>query len=99
MELFFKFVFFTGSQTAANMALRLVCIQDLAYLLVESFVISWESLGKVFVYGGFRYTEVLRRCPDSSPGLNDVHSQLAGSFFDRVCHTVPSLLCPTIMNL
>lgn len=47
------FVFFAGRHAAADVALLLICIQNLPYRFVQLPVMLWQSLLKIFMYGGF----------------------------------------------
>ena len=86
----FSLVFLPGSQTAADMPLLLIQVQNLPHLGIKRGVILWEPLLKVFVDGGFRYPEMLCRGSHRCAVFNDVHSQFAGSALDGVCHGIPS---------
>jgi hypothetical protein len=86
-----QLVFLSGSLAAANMPLSLVQVQYLTHLLIECFVVLWESLGKVFMYRGFGKAEVFGCAANGGTGFYDIYGQRAGSFLDGICHIIPSL--------
>lgn len=88
--LLFPFVFFSGGQATPYMAFLLVSVQNVPYLGKKAVVKPWQPLCQILMYGGFGYPEACRCCADSGSGFNDVHSQLAGAFFDVVFHIIPS---------
>ena len=98
-DVYFPFVFLSCCHAAADMALSRVDVQDGADLGIKQAVALRQSLGKVLVDRGFGDAKMLRRSAHRSTGFDHVHSQFAGSFFDRVCHKLPSLVCATKENL
>ena len=77
----FTFIFFPGSHASADVSLLFVLIQNLPYLVIQSWIVFWKSVLQILMYRGFGDLKMLRRRSDGGAGLNDVHSQFAGSFF------------------
>ena len=79
----FTFVFFSGGHATSNMPLLFVSVQYLPYLLVEYGIVICKPLRYVFMHRGLGNVVVFGSGADGSAGFNHVHSQLAGSFFQR----------------
>ena len=77
-------VFFPGSQTAPDVALLFVYIQYLSHLLIEPAIAAGQALLEIFMYGRFGDAKVLGGGPHRGAGLDHVHSQFAGAFFDGI---------------
>jgi hypothetical protein len=77
-HILFTLIFFSGCHTTPDMALLLIHIQNLPHLLVQREIVLFQSVGQIFMYGGFGNTEMPGGGPDSGAGFNHVHSQLTG---------------------
>ena len=84
-------IFLFRCQSAADMSFRFVDFQYLLHLQIEPSVAPGQPLCQVFVYGGFTDSELLCSAPDRCIVFDDVHSQIAGSFFHEVMQRQHSL--------
>lgn len=92
----YSFVFLPGGDATPDVAFLLVQVEDPADLLIQCFITLGEPLLQVLVDGGFGDMKVFGGGADGSAGLNDVHSQLAGSLLYGIGHVYPSdaVCCP-----
>ena len=86
-------VFSAGGHAAPDVPFLSVQVQNLADLPVEQGIAVGQTLAQVLVYRGFGNTEMLRRGPHGSPGVDDVHSQLPGPVIHIVRHQIPLRCC------
>ena len=84
------FVFLSCGQTAPDVALLFVEVQDRTHLGIQGRIAIWQTLLQIFVHSGFGNTEVSRGSPDRGAGFDDVHSKSAGSFLYGLLHGDPS---------
>ena len=70
--LFFSSVFFACGSAAAQMALLLVCLQDLADTVEQTLVDETQLKGHVFMYRAFADSEVFRRFTHCGIMLHDI---------------------------
>lgn len=82
-------IFAAGSQPAADVALRLVLLQQRLDLKPERAVIQGQPFTDVLVDGGFADAELFGGGADSRPVLNEVKSQLLGSLFQIFFDSAP----------
>ena len=85
--IFMMQIFFSGSQTAADMPLRLVHLQNGADRFGQLGINMLHSVGNVLMHGGFGDPEFLRRFPHGGIGGNHKLCNLDRPFFDICLQT------------
>ena len=91
----FALILFPGGQTAPDVALALVFVQDQPHLGVQ-IRMALQPLGQILVDGGFGDAELLCRGANSSAGFDEVHSQVTGALVNVFFHRLPPMLCATV---
>lgn len=86
-------VFLSGGFSAAQMTLGFVPVEDGADLSIQASVNVTETLGQIFVNGGFGYAEMSGGIAHGGVVFNNVQSQLNGSLFNRVPNRAPLPYC------
>lgn len=89
-------IFSARRHSAANVPLGLVALEYLLYTQIQRAVAVRKALAQILVHGGFADAELLCSRANGRIVLNHVHSQIAGSLFDRFSHGghLPSCALP-----
>ena len=74
----YSLVLSARGETAADVALGLVLLEDLLHLQIQRPVVDRQPLGQVLMYRGFADTELLRRRADGRSVFNQVKGQRGG---------------------
>lgn len=75
-------IFFPCGEATANVPLCLVFVHKLLYLTVQCGIVLLQSLGQIFMDGGFGYAKFLSGGAYGAACFDHVHSQLAGPIVD-----------------
>lgn len=79
-------IFSPCCHTAAYVALGLVDVKKLTHLRIKRGIYGAESFRKVLVYCAFGNAELLCRGTYRTAVFDDIHSNVAGAFFDICMH-------------
>ena len=75
-------IFFFGSHSTANVALRLIDIDDLASLSGKAWVDLDQTLGDIFMYSTLADAEIFRCLPHGGIVLDNIMSDLYRTLFN-----------------
>ena len=91
-------VFFPRGDPAADMALGLVHLQDVADTAIELWIDVLQAVGHVLMYSRFGYMKLLGGGADRRVVFNNILTEFDGSFFNGSFHVYhPLQLLATIL--
>ena len=83
-------VFVTGSNAAADMPLRFILLQHVAYPSVKLRIYRPQPVGHILMYSGLRYMKLPRGSTYRRVVFNNVFAQLNGPLLNCSLHVITS---------